>query len=195
MIFQQLLFSRHLDEDEKILYVGHKHWTEVLSSLFKISFFGVGFPWCFYLVLGAPPLLWFAIAATILSYIRIFYILVDWYFDAILVTTESLLFVEWHGLFHQESTRIAYHSVESITWETEGFWSVMLGYGTLSIERDAADSIRMERISNPKRLELEIMRGKEDHEDRNIGANTDALKDILSHLVADHIKRHGWKKK
>jgi hypothetical protein len=195
VIIQQFLFRGHLDEDEKILYVGHKHWGEIIHSLFKYSLLGIAFPWGMYLFLGGTPFMWLAIVATVLTYIRLMYILTDWYFDAVLVTTQSLLFVEWHGFFHQESTRISYESVESISLETAGVWAVTFGFGTVSIERDSAPVIMMNNIRNPKKLELEIMRGKEKYEDRQTSENTDALHDILSQLVQQHIKKHGWKKK
>lgn len=195
MLFQQFLFNRHLNEHERILYVGHKHWIEIIRALFKVSFFGIAFPWLLYVFLGIPPLFWFAIITTAISYIRLLYILIDWYFDAILVTSESLIFVTWHGAFHQESSRISYESVESITLETEGFLATIFGYGEVGIEREGAEEIKMEYITNPKRLELEIMRGKESFEEKNMSENSEALKEILSQLVAEHIKHHGWKKK
>lgn len=195
MIFQQLLFSRHLDEDEKILYVGHKHWIEIVRVLFKVSFFGIAFPWLLYVFLGIPPLFWFAVVTTVITYIRLLYVLIDWYFDAILVTSASLIFITWHGLFHQESTRISYESVESISLETEGVLATIFGFGKIAIERDGAEEIEMEYIRNPKRLELEIMRGKESFEEKTTSENTEALKEILSQLVAEHIKKNGWKRK
>lgn len=111
-----------------------------------------------------------------------------------IVTSESLLFIEWHGIFNQESTRVTYGSVESISIETKGFWDVVLGYATISIERDAAPAITIEKIRNPKRLELEIMKGKETYEEKHMSQNSEALHDILSNLVANHIKKNGWKK-
>ncbi len=194
MFFQRILFGRHLEDNEKILYVGHKHWREIVLSLFKISFFGLVFPWGIYLLTGLIGLFWFALLATVIVYIRIIFILIDWYFDAVIVTSESLLFIEWHGIFNQESTRVTYGSVESISIETKGFWDVVLGYATISIERDAAPAITIEKIRNPKRLELEIMKGKETYEEKHMSQNSEALHDILSNLVANHIKKNGWKK-
>jgi hypothetical protein len=193
MIIQQFLFRGHLDEDEKIIYVGHKHWGEIIGSLLKYSILGIAGPWSLYLFLGGLPFMWFAFITTGITYIRLMYILIDWYFDAILVTTLSLLFVQWHGVFHKESTRISYESIESISLETSGFLGVTLGFGTLSIERDSAEPIMMENIRNSRKLEFEIMRGKERYEDKQTSQNTDALHDILSQLVKEHIKKHGWK--
>lgn len=136
-----------------------------------------------------------AIIISIIAYTSMMYDLINWYLDAILVTTSSLLIVEWHGLFHNESTRVSYESVESISLEVKGFSALTLGYGDISIERDAAPSLEMSYMSSPKKLELEILKGKEEYDDKNTFENTEALSGILSQLVAQHIKKHGWKKR
>jgi hypothetical protein len=195
MILQEWLFKRHLNEDEKILYVGHKHWIQIFKMLFINSFFGVLFPFVLYFVFTNFLFLILAIVCTTITYSILFYELIDWYLDAVLVTNESIIFVKWNGFFHHESNRLSYESLESISTETKGFLSYFLKFGILGIERDAAPEIVMKNINNPKKLEIEIMKGKEFYEEKNMSENTDALHNILSEMVSAHIKKHGWKKK
>lgn len=194
MIIQQILFSRHLDEEEKLLYVGHKHWITCFRSLFKISFFAFLIPWLIYVFMGTLPFLFFALFASAIGTIRMLYIFIDWFFDAILITSVSLLFVEWNGFFSQESTRISYESIESIAIETKGVLGAIFGFGIIEIERDGAEAIKMKHITNPKRVELEILHAKEEVAEHEMSENKEALHEILVGIVADHIKKHGWKK-
>ncbi len=138
--------------------------------------------------------MFFAIIVTIITYLRLFYVLIDWYCDAVIVTSESLIFVDWDWLFKRKSTRVSYSSIESIDIEINGFFSMVFSYGRLAIERDAAPSIWMYPVRKPKRLELEITRWKDLHEEVATSQSQDALREILSAMVADHVKKHGWKK-
>ena len=193
MFFQRILFRRHLNKGEKLWYVGHKHVIEIALLVFKVSFLWLLIPWGLFALTLSTLIMFLAIIISVIVYIRIMYILLDWYFDAVLITSESLMFVKWEGIFHHESSRIDYHSVESISIKQRGILGVVLGFGEISIERRDAPEISMKNIINPKRLELEIIKGKDTHGSQKMGENSDALKDVLSHLVSEHIKKHGWK--
>ena len=195
MFFQQWLFSRHLNENEKILFVEHKHWIEIIEDYSKLFFLGIVFPWIIYLFSGASFFMIFATLLTCIVLFRFSYVFFDWYFDAILITNESLLFINWHGFFHQESNRVSFESVESINIETQGFLSTILRIGDVRIEREAAPEIEMKNMNKPKKVESDIMEGKRQYEKKHTMENTDALHDVLSELVANHIKKNGWKKK
>ncbi|PCI25102.1 hypothetical protein COB57_02700 [Candidatus Peregrinibacteria bacterium] len=194
-MFDNLIFGRHLDEEETIRYVAHKHYIEVVPDIVKLGFFGILCPWLIALTLTVPAMLWMAGIFSFIIYIRMMYIIFDWYFDAILITSHSLIFVMWHGFFHKESTRVSYESVESIGLEQRGVAAISLGFGEVQIEREAAPEIAFFPARSPKRIEREILRGKEVYEDRNMSENSDALHGVLSEIMAAHIKKHGWKKR
>lgn len=195
MIIQQFLFSRHLNDDEKILYAGHKHFIAVFEDILKLSILGIVFPWVLYAFFYSLFFFWLAVGISIIVYVKMMYILVDWYFDALLITTESLIFVRWHGIFHQESARILYDSIDSVEIEWKGVLSTVLGFGEVQIERENAPTVIIYPQAFPKKLEHAIMNAKQALEERKTGENTEALHGILSELVAQYVKNHGWKRK
>jgi uncharacterized membrane protein YdbT with pleckstrin-like domain len=189
------LFRKHLEDGEHLLFAGHKHWIEIFWPVSQLAFFGSVFPWGLYLITGAPLFFIGAIVFSIIAYTIILYEITDWYFDALLVTSQSLLLVEWHGFFHKDSTRISYDSVESIALEQKGVLSTIFGFGTVSVERKAAPPLVLKTVTSPKEVEGKIIEGQTSYNERNTSENTEALQGILSELVAQHIKKHGWKKR
>jgi hypothetical protein len=118
MIIQRILFQRHLDSEEKLLFIAHKHWIEIVPQSLKMSIFGIVLPlvlWFFF-----PGIMWVSIVWMVSFWFWYLYILADWYFDAWLATDVSLIDVEWIGIFHHMSTRIPYSEVREIQWEING---------------------------------------------------------------------------
>src|SRR3989338_5662969 len=109
MIFERLLFAKHLEEEEKIFFSVHKHWIEILRPTLEIGFFGLVIPWGLYL-LGFNTIFffWLAVSWTALAYCRYFYVILDWYSDVWLVTNTHIVEIQWKGFFHNTARRVEY---------------------------------------------------------------------------------------
>lgn len=193
MIFQAYLFRGSIEENENILYIAHKHWIRFLANSFQLILLGIIMPWGLYLILTSPAMFWIATIISVVVYGKISIIFLDWFYDAILITQNSVVFVEWDGLFHRKSTRIALSGIESIEVESKGFWTYVFNYSSVSIEHSDGNPIHMPHIRNAKKLEKNIVKFQHELTNRTTHENTEALKDILSSLVKDHIQKHGWR--
>jgi len=190
MLIDRFIFSKHLDEGEQIYFVAHKHWIAVLKPLTTNVLFGFMLPWLIYALF--PPFFWPAILISFGGGIRLIYDFIDWFCDAWLITSQSIIDLEWKGIFHHTSSRVEYASIEGVSHEILGFWGTILRFGTAQLDRMGnATPAALEFAANPKKIELKVLFYKELFEDNKGKQDTEGLKQILADMVARHIQDHG----
>ena len=187
MIIDKILFSRHLEQGEDILYAVHKHWIEAVKPTLEMGFFGILLPWTLYFIgLNTALFFWISVFWSACASIRFFYILIDWYSDAWLVTSMSIITIEWSGIFSNNSARLGYEDIEGAAYEIKGFGGTILRYGSMTLRMMSGSHAELKNVSSPKRAELAIARFQDQYlSDRNM-QDTDSLKALLSSLVASH---------
>ena len=159
MIIDKLIFNRHLEKGEKVLYAVHKHWIEILGPVLGIAFFGFVIPWTFYLIgFNTALFFWIAVIWSVLAYLRFIYILVDWYADVWLITSMGMIVIDWRGIFSNSSTRIGYEDIEGVAYDINGFWATMLRYGTMTLKVMSGNNLDLKPAANPQKAELAIIR-------------------------------------
>lgn len=189
MIVQKILFRRHLDDEEDLIYVAHKHWSEIIASSVKTAVFGFLVPWTVWFFI--PSVFWVAVAWTFIFWCWYLYQLADWYFDAWLATTKSIIDVEWFGIFHNMSTRIPYAEVREIQWEIKGIGGTLLRYGKASISMATGGHVVLENVASPKKVELRIIEIRDDYLRHQKMTQSEALQELLSDMLVDHIEKKG----
>ncbi len=48
MFVDKIIFKKHLEKGEEVLYAAHKHWVEFLGPFISIVFLGFILPWILY---------------------------------------------------------------------------------------------------------------------------------------------------
>lgn len=187
-VLNRWFFHRHLDEDEKILLVVHKHWLWGIRALlwptvvvladvtlwyvlrsraWSVTVFGV---------LGGVASLW---------WVRSFY---DYFLDAWIITNEGVIDVDWHGFFHRESSRVLYSDIQGVSYEIKGIVATLLRVGTMEIEKiSTGGSVKLERVSRLKKVEGLILKSMETYMHKKNLRDSEQVKDMLATLVAEHI--------
>ena len=117
-----ILFARHLDDDEGVTAIVHKHWMlgikhflwPVFSFLLAwLVLYVVPFLLVFYLVA-----LW--AVGSLVWLLRNFF---DYYLDAWIITDKGIIDVAWHGWFHRQSTRVLYSDIQGVSYEIQGVFA------------------------------------------------------------------------
>lgn len=182
-----LLFKKHLEDDESLARVVHKHWLLGLRALFWPSVFLLGCIWLLSLaqVRGA------VIAAAILTlvvfvwWLRNFF---DYYLDAWLVTDQGIIDIAWFGWFHRQSTRVLYSDLQGISYEIKGVWGTLLRFGTLSVEKiSTGTAVSLEYVRNPKAVELLVLKKMEAYLHTKNMKDAKQVQELLATLVAEQI--------
>ncbi|MBU2524748.1 PH domain-containing protein [Patescibacteria group bacterium] len=187
MFLANILFRGHIDDEEDIKFVAHKHIAIFWGPLFKSFWLGIAPPFLlFYLM---PPLILLWLGWLAIGVIVFIYKLCDWYFDVWLITDKGVLDIEWNGIFHRTSTKIEYHTINGVTFEIKGFWGTLFGYGTIVLDKIGdTTKFSMENAHRPKLIELNILRNQEEFLKHKSYKDHEALKGMLAEMLQTHNK-------
>ncbi|NOS67145.1 MAG: hypothetical protein HOO67_02160 [Candidatus Peribacteraceae bacterium] len=188
------LFKKHLEDDEEIRMIVHKHWLMGLRFLIwpTVSFLladallilrhsqlaaMVGGLW------GIASLVWL---------LRSFF---DYYLDAWIITSHGVIDLEWLGWFHRQSSRVLYSDIQGVSTETHGVTGTLLRYGTVSVEKISTGStIAIDHVSRPRRVESAILQNMEAYLHTKNLKNSKHIEELLSQFVAQHVQEKTLKK-
>lgn len=190
MLFERFLFRKYLDREERLLYAIHVHWVTVQHQMIKIAIFGYLIPLLiliFFTGFSGPVstvfYVWLFVAAC-----YSFYVFLDWYLDAWLLTDVSIIDTAWDGFFKQRSSRIEYGSIEAINVETKGIAQSLFNFGDIVLVRASGINITLPSVSNPQfasswisKIQSEINAAKNTH-------NAESIKNLLAEIIQEHIK-------
>lgn len=182
-----LMFQKHLDEDETLKRVVHKHWLLGFRILFWPTFWIL----CTFVVLllnnarGMVTIMGILNLVLMIWWLRNFF---DYYLDAWLVTDHGIIDIAWHGWFHRQSARILYSDLQGVSYEIQGIWGTLLQFGTISVEKISTGSaVSLENVRKPKQIEVIILQSMETYlHSKNMKDSTQIQK-LLATLVADQI--------
>jgi hypothetical protein len=188
VILDRIIFSRHLQDDEKLVYVVHSHWFAAYKPVCKVSFFGMLIPAFFYLMFPVEVALWIFGTWFALGFIRFFREVMDWYFDALLVTNYGIVDLDWRGLFDKSSSRIDFDTLTGVAFEKRGFFSNILNFGSFTIQSFGGDDLSLPMAASPQHSEKEVMEAKEKYTHERGMEDEKVLKEILSGMVQRHVR-------
>lgn len=187
-MLDRLLFRQHLEDDEEVVEVIHKHWILGLKDLLlPMAAFVVG-----WIVLYVIPFRTVAYGAGLLSiaalvwWLRNFF---DYYLDVWIITNQGIIDLEWHGWFHRQSSRILYSDIEGVSYEIQGLPGTLLRYGTVGIEKISTGSvIRLEAVKRPKQVQKLILKSMEKYlHGKNLKDST-YVQELLAKMIAEQVQ-------
>ncbi|MBI2117511.1 hypothetical protein HYT95_01295 [Candidatus Peregrinibacteria bacterium] len=187
-MLDRLLFLRHLEPDEELQKIVHKHWIVILLA---VLWPGASLLLAIVTIALLPyrPIVLLAggwAAFSIIWWIRNFF---GEYLDAWIVTDAAIINVEWFGWFHRKSTRILYSDIEEVSYEIQGILATLFRYGTLSIERVATGSVvDLDYVKSPREVESMILRNMETYLRTKNLKDATHVQEILSEIVAEQLQ-------
>ncbi len=193
-------FSSFLEDDERVIKVFRKPIFFVgRSFLLRVVLWAllVGAFWFFYPAYNFEKRMWFdlnyvwqilLVFGVIHSLGPVFF----WYVNALVMTNESLIIIEWPKFFVRRSTRIDFHNLDEIAVERLGFRSFLLNYGNLILSKvNGGDAHLIARLSRPGRTAKIIETYRENYLDNKNFTEESALKGLLSNMVQRHVGDDG----
>ncbi len=188
MNINEALFDRHLEEDEAVIVVLHKHWLIGITYLFWPTALFV-FLSVFLAMAFSEVILYIVAAAAVLTVVWWFRNFFDYYLDAWIITTFGIIDVEWHGWFHRQSSRVLYSDIQGVSYEFEGVFQTLLKYGTISVEKiSTGTQISMENVPNPRAVEAIILKSMERYLHSNNLKDASTVQELLSTVIARELK-------
>lgn len=184
----KILFAPYLEADEKVIHVFHRHPFVMAKSLLRVLFFSFAIPLFIYYLF--PNLLLLCAIIMLVGFIRIIYVVFNWYHDALLITNVSLLAVQWNGFFHKSSSRLEYQMVEGTASEIKGFRRTILNYGNVTVQGGGAPMV-IKDVIDPKNVEKKIMMYQEKFVANQNVKDSNTLKALLATMIRQHAQNEG----
>ncbi|MEI8230366.1 MAG: PH domain-containing protein [Candidatus Peregrinibacteria bacterium] len=193
--FNNWLFNRHLDDDERITLYVHKHWLLGVKVLFWPTFaFLAG--WFFLYAAPIRPVLLICTLWSIGSIVWWIRNFLDYYLDAWLITDHGIIDVQWFGWFHRSSTRILYSDVQGVSYEIKGIAATFLRYGTIAVEKISTGSaVSLEKVPHPRAIEAEILKNMENYLHSKNLKDAKRVQDILANVISRELSLEDMKGK
>ena len=188
-MIDKLLFHKHLEDEEVIARIVHKHWLIGLKFLFwpSVSFLlswvslALVYQYRFLVLLVALWSIW-----SVVWWLRCFF---DYYLDAWIVTNMGIIDLEWHGWFHRQSTRVLYSDIQGVSYEINGVLGTMLRFGTVSVEKISTGSvIALSSVGKPRSVEALILSNMEGYLHSKNLKNARHVQELLAGYVATQVQ-------
>lgn len=193
-MFQDFFFNRHLDDDEVIHRVVHKHWFIGTFALFWPTVSAVAAATFFVLSVrqGVQLALAFWVIISLVWWLRNFF---DYYLDAWIITDHGIIDIAWHGWFHRESARVLYSDLQGVSYEIHGVLGTLFNFGEISVEKiSTGSSISMDHVKSPRMIETLILKNMETYVHKKNMKDAKQVQEMLSTLVAEQIVLRDLKK-
>ena len=196
MLLDRFIFRNHFHPEERLEYVVHQHWFAAYKPICKIGFFGLVVPAILWYIFPTKVALFIFGIWFIAGFIRFLYEVADWYFDVLLITNRGIIDLDWRGVFDKSSSRVDYETVVGVTYEKKGFWSNILNFGYIEVEKEGHGDERIElpNAANPQKCEREIIRAREKYLRERGMEDEKVLKEILTGMVKSHVRNKREKK-
>ena len=181
-------FKKHLEDDEHVQRIVHKHWAVGLRFLLfpSVSFLFAWFVLAFRHSTAAAAIIGLWGIVSLVWWFRNF---LDYYLDAWVVTDHGIIDLEWLGWFHRQSSRILYSDIQGVSTETHGITGTLLGYGTVSIEKiSTGAAISISHVPKPRSVESLILHQMETYLHSKNLKNAKHVEELLSTFVAGHVQ-------
>lgn len=193
MRIAEYLFANYLEEGEKIVHVCHRHIFILIRDMWAVAFFHGLLPiffWYFF-----PQFLFIYAIWVSVGLARAFFIFQDWYYDSWLLTNMGMISIEWTGYFDRTSARVEYPSIDGVSYSTKGVLQTFFNYGDVKLVTFGGPSdMLIKDAANPKRVEKKVLKYQEKFMTVKNFQDQEVLKQLLSDLVAQHVKKHGLPK-
>ncbi len=193
-MLESFFFHRHLDDEEVIRLVVHKHWLLGLRELFWPSALFAG---AWLLLVSIPDTYVFYAVAIISMASTVWWIrnFLDYYLDTWIITNKGVIDLEWHGWFHRESSRILYSDIEAVSYEIQGIVQTLLNIGDIAIEKiSTGEAIAMPFVKKPKQVERVILECLENYMHSKNLKDAKTVQNILAEFVAGSMQKDAAEK-
>jgi uncharacterized membrane protein YdbT with pleckstrin-like domain len=176
-------FGKHLEEDETVARIVHKHWMIAVKALFwpVVSSFAslVVLLQLTHRMLLMLVGLWFL--GSLVWLLRNF---LDYYLDVWIITDHGVIDLEWKGWFHRSSSRVLYSDIQGVSYEVAGIIATMLRFGTVSVEKiSTGTTISLPHAPSPRAVEGLILKSMETY------LHTKNMKDAkhVQHILTEYV--------
>jgi len=154
----------NLEQDEKIIFIAHKHWFVMLGRILSISLLLIAPIIIFVFIstseLSIPRLilgnLVFLSAAllsiwSLILWLLLFIIWTNYFLDMLIVTNKKVIDIEQKSLFSREISSFPLEKIQDITINIDGIIPTFLNFGDVYLQTAGDDEDRKFMLKGAKK--------------------------------------------
>lgn len=159
--------SLHLNNNEQVLLVLHRHWfvlARELVIIFLMAFLGITAFTLKHALYGfvkadvLEPLLLFLLSLyALLMLFMAFAIWINYRLDVFIITSRRLIDIEQRGLFNREVSEFLVENVQDVSIEIPNMIATFLDFGTMTIHTAGEQSFRMYEVPHTEKAKQFIL--------------------------------------
>ena len=114
----------------------------------------------------------------------------DWYYHCWLVTNKGVVSIEAKDIWHRHASRTEHEMITGITFEKKGMIESLLNYGTITLEKsgNSRKLIRLAKVKNPLKAELEIVENQKAYMKEKSENDHQRFKDVFHEMTLTYSK-------
>ena len=179
-----------LEEGEVVYRVFRRSAMKTFTKILTIGVLGVG--------LGAG-IMWFFYPYNVLWYLAFLpwgaagyfalWLYMYWALNAIIMTSENVIFIDWEKFFCRRTTRLDYWNIDDISVERIGLKSFFYNYGTIHFQKvNGGELYSFHKMNRPNAVARQIEAMREEVVDNKNFTEEAALKGLISGLIKRHVE-------
>lgn len=179
-------FTQFLEPGEHIDDVVHHHWWALVKPLSTVIIFGITVPILGMWVFGGKYTIYVGFLWLLIGIGYLIFHLIDWFYDAIVLTNSNILDIEWKGVFHKLANRISYEHVDSVSYTIKGVFPTVFQFGDLIISTTGEGEKGLEKTGNVREIQKTILTACDKAKAAKGQNETDAFKKVIKALISEH---------
>ncbi len=183
-------FGAFLEEGEDVVYIFHPLLVIAFSKMCtRLALWGSGAFLVWFLFPTKLFYVWTGLAG--FAIYRGISALIYWYINAILITNDGIIFVNWPSLFVKKFRRIDWFNLDQVAVEKVGIKAFAGNFGSLMFMKMGGDIEEVKYMRRPHKVARMIERHRAKMSDDKNFTEESALKELLSQLVMSHVDKNG----
>jgi uncharacterized membrane protein YdbT with pleckstrin-like domain len=185
----RFLFTQHIEDDETMKAVIHRHWIFGVKAVLFSTFLIIALV-ALIVITKNVMARWVEGAVLILLIIWWMRTFLDYFLDAWVITDHGIIDLAWHGWFHRESTRVLYSDIQGVSYEMKGILGTLFRFGDIAVEKiSTGTTISLTQVPVPRRVQTLILQSMETYVHSKNLKDAKTVQGILSDFVASSMQK------
>lgn len=191
MKLRDFVFGSVLEDDEYIVDAFRRLLIILVSELIGVFVLMGGIIWGMFLYLG-ENWMWFALPVFLFGAYKSLVMFNKWYLNAVLMTNQNIIILEWKKFFHKRSIVISYWNLDEPKVEQKGVLAFIRNYGDVTfLKLNSGDSYVYRKMAHPHKVLRKIHNHKEQALHEKNFQEESTLKNLISQMVQTHVRANG----
>lgn len=178
-----------MEDGEEIYMILHHHILTILKPFVLIILLHIIPPIILWFIFPELKIAW--ILWLVFGLFKGKFLIIEWYYNSLLITNLNIIDVEWISFFNRSSQRIEYNQIESFSYDIKGVLNTIFNVGDITVNKASGNQVVIKGVWRPKKRIQLLTQFQDEVVKDQLHKDHDSLRDVLTNMLRDHINEHG----